>query len=97
LRQLKTGGGNPSKLRDLFGLERARWDVDRLARNVLKKEYRVYYLDYVDHKVDSARSYDISALDPDSAELGERTWGHLLSLSSRVNAAVADVQTSTTK
>jgi len=97
LRQLKTGGANPSKLRDLFGLERAGWDVDRLARNVLKKEYRVYYLDYVDHKVDSARSYDISALDPDSAELGERTWGHLLSLSSRVNAAVADVQTNTTK
>jgi hypothetical protein len=90
LRQLKASGGHPSRLRDLFGLERARWDVDQLARHALQKEYRVYYLDYKDPKVESATARDISGLDPDSPDLGERTWGHLLSLSSRVNAAVAD-------
>jgi energy-coupling factor transporter ATP-binding protein EcfA2 len=97
LRQIKTSGANPNKLRNLFSLERARWDVDRLARNVLQKEYRVYYLDYVDPRAECARSLDISALDPESSETGERTWGHLLSLSSRVNAAVADVVPATLK
>jgi hypothetical protein len=91
LRQLKAEGGDPSRLRQLFGLEKARWDVDEMARRVLEKEYRVYYLDYADPKVESARSMDISALDPDSPELGESSWGHLLSLSSRVNAVVADL------
>ena len=93
LRQLKASRGNPSKLRDLFGLEHARWDVDQLARHVLEKEYLVYYLDYEDAKAESATARDISALDPDSPDLGERTWGHLLSLSSRVNAAVAEAST----
>jgi putative AbiEii toxin of type IV toxin-antitoxin system len=37
LRQLKASHGNPSKLRDLFGLEHARWDVDQLARHTCWK------------------------------------------------------------
>jgi hypothetical protein len=92
LRHLRTGNGDPGRFRKLFGLERARWDVDQLAQDVLEKETRVFYLDYPDPKKDSARSRDISSLDPDSSESGERTWGQLLGLSERVNAVVAGTQ-----
>jgi energy-coupling factor transporter ATP-binding protein EcfA2 len=86
LRRLKATGAHPAKLWELLGLERARWDVDRLAQRVLEKDYRVYHLDYVDHAV---QSRDISELDPEEEAPAERTWGDLLSLSSRVNAVVA--------
>ncbi len=88
LRQLKAGVAGASRLRDIFGLERARWDIDQLARRTLEKEYRVFHLDYDGEHV-SAR--DISALDPGAADRAESTWGELLSQSVRTNAVVADI------
>jgi hypothetical protein len=88
LRQLQANKAHYSKVREVFGLDRTRWDIDELARRTLRKEYRVFYLDYVD---DHVASRDISALDPGAADLAESTWGELLGLSARVNAVVADV------
>jgi hypothetical protein len=87
LRQLKQRGGDPGRLRRLFGLERARWDVNKLARRVLSKEYKAYHFDYVKGTVVSS---DISELDPDARDPRERTWGDLLSISERANAVVAE-------
>ncbi len=88
LRQLKGGRADFRRVREVFGLERARWDVDELARRILQKEYRVVHLDYEKGAVGSR---DISALDPGATDLAESTWGELLSLSARANAVVADV------
>ncbi len=90
LGQLKAKDAEPAGLWEVFGLEKARWDVGELARRILQKEYRVYYLDYDrDHVV----SRDISGLDPAAVEEGERTWGDLLSQSARANAVVASAAT----
>ncbi len=89
LGQLKARRAEAGKLREIFGLERARWDVDRLAERTLKRDFRVYYLDYDGNRV---KSRDISALDPASSDFAERTWGELLAQSARANAVVADVQ-----
>lgn len=89
LGQLRAKRAAPGKLREVFGLERARWDVDRLAERTLKKDIKVLYFDY---EGDGVVSRDISGLDPDAANEAERTWGELLAQSVRANAAVADVQ-----
>jgi hypothetical protein len=89
LGQLRARQAAPGKLREVFGLDRARWDIDRLAARTLKKKVRVVHLDY---DGDSVVSRDISGLDPDAADAAERTWGELLSQSVRANAAVADAQ-----
>lgn len=94
LRQLQSRGGNPHRLGELFDLPRARWDVGKLAENVLHKDYRVYHLDYDGPEVSSSA---ISDLDPEAANPRERTWGDLLSISDRVNAVVADSQTDAAK
>ena len=88
LSQLKANRADASRLREIFGLESARWDIDQLARRTLEKDFRVLYLDYVGDRVVSR---DISSLDPGAADRGERTWGDLLSQSARANAVVADV------
>jgi hypothetical protein len=88
LRQLQARGAHPRNVRDIFGLDKARWDIDELARRTLQKDYRVFYLDYVEQHV-VAR--DISTLDPGAADPAEGTWGDLLGLSVRANAVVAAV------
>jgi hypothetical protein len=87
LRQLKAARADPGCFWQIFGLERARWDVGELARRTLEKDFRVFFLDY---EGDLVASRDISGLDPDARDAAERTWGGLLSQSDRANAAVAD-------
>lgn len=89
LGQLKASGAEPGKLWEIFGLDRARWDVGRLAARTLEKRIKVYSLDYDGTEV---VSQDISDLDPDAASRAERTWGELLAQSERANAVVADEQ-----
>jgi hypothetical protein len=74
-------------VRELFGLDASRWDIDELAKRVLRLESRVYHLDYVNDQVESR---DITALDLDSSSPGERSWGGLMTLSAQANAAVAN-------
>jgi hypothetical protein len=88
LRHLQAGETGARRLKDIFGLEQARWDIDQLARRTLEKEYRVFYFDYVGDRVVSR---DISTLDPGAAELAESSWGELLRQSARANAVVADI------
>jgi hypothetical protein len=87
LNNLRSTNAGPGGLRDLFGLDASRWDIDELAKRILKLESRVYHLDYVRDQVESR---DITALDLDSENPGERNWGGLISLSSQANAAVAN-------
>ena len=86
LNHLRACRAGPSQLRELFGLDAARWDIDELAKRILKMDCRVYYLDYVREQVESR---DITGLDPDAKNAGERTWGGLISQSSQVNEVVA--------
>jgi hypothetical protein len=87
LNHLKSSHAGPAGLRDLFGLDASRWDIDELAKRILKLESRVYHLDYVHDRVDSR---DITALDLDAENAGERSWGGLISLSGQANAVVAN-------
>lgn len=87
IRQLHSKKADASRLWEIFGLERARWDVGQLARHSFEKEYRVFYLDYEGEQVVSR---EISALDPGASDAAERSWGELLSQSARANAVVAD-------
>jgi hypothetical protein len=87
LNHLKAQRAGPGELRELFGLEGSRWDIDELARRILGMDFRVYHLDYLRDLVESR---DITGLDPDAADAGERTWGGLIALSGRANAVVAN-------
>lgn len=87
LQVLKARGAGPAAVTKMFDLEGSRWDIGELARSILRKRYRVYYLDYEGRKV---ASHDISDLDPASPAAAERTWGELTRLSERVNATVAE-------
>ncbi len=89
LGQLKEKRASAGKLREIFGLDRARWDIDRLAGRTLRRDFRVFYLDFEEGRV---ASRDISGLDPGAADFAERTWGELLAQSVRANAAVADAE-----
>jgi AAA domain, putative AbiEii toxin, Type IV TA system len=83
LRHLKENGGSPRALLQVFEAPQTQTMI-KLAKMVMAKKLAVYYFDPA-----TGRTKDISALDPDSEEVGESGWGGLTEFSGRANAAVA--------
>lgn len=92
IQELKRAEAPPAALWRVFDLESARWDVDRLAQKCLKKEFRVYYLDYLENDVTAV---DISRLDPGASSEAEKSWGRLSSLGERINELISELHTDT--
>jgi AAA domain, putative AbiEii toxin, Type IV TA system len=83
LRRLKENGGSPRALLKVFDAAETPAMI-KLAQTVMAKKVAVYYFDSR-----SGRTKDISALDVDSEEAGDGSWGGLDEFSGRANAAVA--------
>jgi AAA15 family ATPase/GTPase len=83
LRRLKENGGSPRALLKVFDAAQTPAMI-KLAQTVMAKKVAVYYFDS-----GSGRTKDISALDVDSEEAGDGSWGGLDEFSGRANAAVA--------
>jgi hypothetical protein len=92
LQQLRHTKAKPQKLLEIFRIDKKRWDISGLASRTLKKDFKVFHLDYGPER--RVRTSDISGLDANSASESESTWGGLLSLSERVNRAVSSAAAS---
>jgi hypothetical protein len=89
LRELQARKADPRRAMSIFGVEGARWDIDKLAQRTLRRQFKVFYLRYDGASVVSR---DISTLDPGADDIDERTWGDLLTVSERANEAVAEAE-----
>lgn len=85
LKVLKEHKADADNLLNLFDVPHTQV-LQRMAREVLTKDARVYYFDPQD-----GRSRDISALDPDASDAEEAGWGGLTEFSGRVADVVASV------
>jgi hypothetical protein len=68
----------------LFEVERGA-GMEKLAENVLQREFRVYYFD-----PETRRTRDITCLDPGSEQVAEAGWGGLTDFSGRTAQIVAE-------
>jgi hypothetical protein len=83
LRHLEQSKAAPARLLEVFDSPRTQ-PMQNLAREVMRKEIKVYYFDR-----SSGETHDISDLDPSSEKTGEAEWGGLTEFSGRANEAVA--------
>lgn len=83
LKHLRENGADPKALLGVFDAP-AKPNMIKMAESVLAKTVKVYYFDR-----ETGTAKDISALDPESEEMGEEGWGGLTEFSGRANAAVA--------
>jgi AAA domain, putative AbiEii toxin, Type IV TA system len=84
LQEFKQLEGNESDVRALFDLPNNNYAKD-LGKEVLNKNYRVYFFD----REQTVR--DISKLDPGAADSAEAHWGGLVGFSSRTGDTIAKV------
>ncbi len=83
LRHLKHNKADPRLVRQLFAMPESPF-LDELAVTILHKDLRVHYFD-----PSQRTTRDISPLDPELEETGDRGWGGLAEFSGRANDAVA--------
>lgn len=84
LQEFKQLEGTESDVRALFELPNNGY-AKELGKEVLKKDYRVYFFD----RDQTVR--DISKLDPGAADSAEAQWGGLVEFASRTGDAIAKV------
>jgi hypothetical protein len=84
LQVIQSHRGTESDVRKMFALP-SKPNVNTLALNCLKKEYRVFYFQADGHVK------DITGLDPGADETAEAGWGGLTEFSGRIGEIVSDV------
>jgi hypothetical protein len=84
LQEFKQLEGNEGDVRALFELPNKDY-AKNLGKEILKKDYRVYFFD----RDQTVR--DISKLDPGAADSAESQWGGLVGFASRTGDAIAKV------
>jgi energy-coupling factor transporter ATP-binding protein EcfA2 len=92
IQRLKDAKAGWRSVLQLFGIDdatkaNARGEV-KMAGAALTKDYRVYMLDFNEQQ--RVSSFDISSLDPASADLKTAGWGDLTGLSGHIATVVAD-------
>lgn len=87
IQRLRENNADAKALLKVFGA-RPTPPMQKMARTVLDKEFKVYYFDR-----DSGTTTDISGLDPSRENTVEADWGGLAEFSAAANAAVAEAAT----
>ncbi len=84
LQVLASYGGTSKDVRRIFGLP-SRPNENAMAKDCLRKLYRVYYFQPSGHVT------DITNLDPGAEDVGEAGWGGLTEFSGRIGEIVSEV------
>lgn len=87
MNQLRGDRHRVKLMREAFGIQESRWDVDSMFRTALTKKLKTYALQL--DKKGRSRSRDISSLDPGSSDRAIAEWGGLTGFSGRFGNAVA--------